>query len=71
MKWTEQGVHREKMELESKLQEAENEQANDKQIQSLEKDRDWYRAQKNELEGYGAWVNEPPPTARTSDVVAH
>jgi chromosome segregation ATPase len=47
-----QGVHREKQELESKLQEAENEQANDKQIQSLEKDRDWYRAQKQQLEGY-------------------
>ena len=49
-----QGVHKEKMELEAKLQESENEQANDKQIQSLEKDRDWYKEQRNQLEGYVA-----------------
>jgi hypothetical protein len=46
-----QAVYAEKQELEAKLREAEAQQANDQQIRALEKDVEWYKSQKNQLEG--------------------
>lgn len=53
-----QGVHKEKQELESKLKAAEDERANDKQIQALEKDRDWYMAQEQQLASFVAAMEQ-------------
>ena len=49
-----QGVHREKLELEAKLRQAEGQQASDTQINALERDVAWYSAQKHRLESAAA-----------------
>jgi hypothetical protein len=43
-------VHTEKIDLEAKLRQAEAQQANDQQMRALEKDVEWYRRQKQQLE---------------------
>jgi len=53
-----QGVHKEKLELESKLKAAEDERANDKQIQALEKDRDWYMSQERQLASFASAMEQ-------------
>mmetsp|Transcript_35590 Transcript_35590/g.72531 ORF Transcript_35590/g.72531 Transcript_35590/m.72531 type:complete len:339 (+) Transcript_35590:58-1074(+) len=45
-----QSVHAEKVDLEAKLRQAESQQANDQQMRALEKDVEWYRRQKQQLE---------------------
>ena len=49
-----QSVHRERLELEAKLKQAEMQQASDTQIRALERDREWYLTQKRELEAKAA-----------------
>lgn len=53
-----QAVHVEKQELEAKLKEAESQQANDQQVLALERDVEWYRAQKNMLEDQAAGMQK-------------
>lgn len=49
-----QSVHVEKQELEAKLREAEAQQANDTAVLALERDVEWYRGQKHQLEDQSA-----------------